>query len=69
MLSPTNTQQKATRLNLGGDIEMPRGPRFSVTDVTDGSLIVKANVPISFLATVVGSAIMLGVNGLTWWRM
>jgi hypothetical protein len=48
---------------------MPRAPRFSVTDVTDGSLIVKANVPISFLATVVGSAIMLGVNGLTWWRM
>ena len=48
---------------------MPRVPRFSVTDVTDGSLIFKANVPISFLATVVGSAIMLGVNGLTWWRM
>jgi len=42
---------------------------FAVTDVTDGSLIFKANVPICFLATVVGSAMMLGVNGLTWWRM
>ena len=35
---------------------------FAVTDVTDGSLIFKANVPICFLATVVGSAMMLGVN-------
>lgn len=47
----------------------PSVHEFAVTDAVDGTLVFKANVPICFLASVGGSAVMLGVNGLTWWRM
>jgi len=47
----------------------PSVHEFAVLDGTDGSLVFKANVPICFAASVGGSAMMLGVNGLTWWRM
>jgi hypothetical protein len=47
----------------------PRTHEFSLWDDTDGILIAKADVPVCLITAVGGSALMLCVNGLTWWRM
>lgn len=36
---------------------------------SEGALVFKVNVPICMITSVGGSALMLCVNGLTWWRM
>jgi hypothetical protein len=47
----------------------PSTHEFSMWDDTSGALVVKANIPVCLLTAVGGSAMMLCVNGLTWWRM
>lgn len=42
---------------------------LSVTNESDGRLMFQASVPLCKLTAVGGSAMMLAVNGLTWWRM
>lgn len=42
---------------------------ISLTDSTDGSTLLKLNLPLCMITSIGGSAMMLAVNGLTWWRM
>ena len=42
---------------------------FSLADSETGDVVFRVNVPVCMIVSVGGSAMMLCVNGITWWRM